>query len=43
VRRAPRWQPVGPLPARVYWLRRCIPVLLAVLLVLLVARACGGP
>jgi hypothetical protein len=35
-------RPVGPLPPRVYWLRRLLPFLAVVLLVTIVALSCSG-
>lgn len=35
-------RPVGPAPARVYWLRRAVLLLVVAVVVLLLARACSG-
>jgi hypothetical protein len=35
-------RPVGPLPPRVYWWRRSLPLLLVLVVVLLLAYACSG-
>ncbi len=37
------WEPVGPLPATVYWRRRCVALASAVTLVGLVAATAGAP
>src|SRR5947209_11678555 len=34
--------PVGPQPARVYWLRRLMPLLILFVLVLVIAISCSG-
>lgn len=36
------WEPVGPLPAAVYWRRRCLAVASAVLVVLVLVWACAS-
>jgi hypothetical protein len=35
-------RPVGPLPARVYWVRRLVPLALVVVLVAVIAISCSG-
>ena len=37
------WEPVGPLPAAVYWRRRCTALASAVMLVILVVATAGAP